>query len=123
GIYTEKDVLKMLMAGANVTMMLSSLLKFGIHHIADVLAKMKYWMEVNEYESVEQMRGSMSYIRSPDPSQFERANYMKALQSYKKSIAGYFRSPWRRFNLSVRGFFFNVQFTILTFNCLMARGF
>ncbi|MCC6551038.1 MAG: dihydroorotate dehydrogenase-like protein [Ignavibacteriaceae bacterium] len=83
GIYTEKDVLKMLMAGANVTMMLSSLLKFGIHHIADVLAKMKYWMEVNEYESVEQMRGSMSYIKSPDPSQFERANYMKALQSYK----------------------------------------
>lgn len=83
GIYTEKDVLKMLMAGANVTMMLSSLLKFGIRHINDVLTKLKFWMEVNEYESVEQMRGSMSYINSPDPSQFERANYMKVLQSYK----------------------------------------
>ncbi len=83
GIYTEKDVLKMLMAGANVTMMLSSLLKFGIRHINDVLNKLQFWMEVNEYESVEQMRGSMSYINSPDPSQFERANYMKVLQSYK----------------------------------------
>lgn len=83
GIYTEKDVLKMLMAGANVTMMMSSLLKFGIPHLADVLGKLKFWMEVNEYESVEQMRGSMSYQNVADPSQFERANYMKVLNSYR----------------------------------------
>ncbi len=83
GIYNEKDVLKMVMAGAKVTQMLSCLLKFGVRHITDVLTRMKYWMEVNEYESLEQMRGSMSYINAPDPAQFERANYMKVLQSYK----------------------------------------
>lgn len=83
GIYTEKDVLKMIMVGAKVTMMLSSLLKFGPGHIKDVLMKMQYWMEVNEYESVEQMRGSMSYMNIADPSLFERANYMKVLHSYK----------------------------------------
>jgi len=83
GIYTEKDVLKMLMAGASVTMMMSSLLKFGIPHLTDVLNKLKFWMEVNEYESVTQMRGSMSYKNVADPSQFERANYMKVLNSYR----------------------------------------
>ncbi len=83
GIYTEKDVIKMIMAGAKVTQMLSSLLKFGIGHIENVLNKMKYWMEVNEYESVEQMRGSMSYMNVDEPDQFERANYMKILHSYK----------------------------------------
>lgn len=83
GIYTEKDVIKMIMAGAKITQMLSSLLKFGIGHIDNVLNKMKYWMEVNEYESVDQMRGSMSYMNVDEPDQFERANYMKILHSYK----------------------------------------
>jgi dihydroorotate dehydrogenase (fumarate) len=83
GVYTEKDVLKMVMAGAKVTQMLSSLLKFGIGHIADVITQMIYWMEVNEYESLDQMRGSMSYMNVENPSQFERANYMKVLNSYK----------------------------------------
>lgn len=83
GIYSEADVIKMIMAGAKVTQMLASLLKFGIGHIKDVLDKMVYWMEVNEYESVEQMRGSMSYKNVANPSQFERANYMKVLHSYK----------------------------------------
>jgi dihydroorotate dehydrogenase (fumarate) len=83
GIYSEKDVIKMVMAGANVTQMLSCLLKFGIGHISEVLTKLKYWMEVNEYESIEQMRGSMSYLNVADPSKFERANYMKVLNSYK----------------------------------------
>lgn len=83
GIYSEKDVLKMIMAGAKTTQMLSSLLKYGINHIAEVLTKMKYWMEVNEYESLDQMRGSMSYKNVADPALFERANYMKILSSYK----------------------------------------
>lgn len=83
GIYTEKDVIKMVMVGAKVTQMLSALLKFGVNHIHDVLAKLQYWMEVNEYESIEQMRGSMSYMNVPDPSAYERANYMKVLGSYK----------------------------------------
>ncbi|MDR3627858.1 MAG: dihydroorotate dehydrogenase-like protein [Ignavibacteriaceae bacterium] len=83
GIYTEKDVIKMIMAGAKVTQMLSCLLKFGISHISEVITQLKYWMEVNEYESLTQMRGSMSYKNVADPSQFERANYMKVLNSYK----------------------------------------
>lgn len=84
GITDENDVLKMIMAGAKVTQMLSALLKFGVGHIADVLSKMVYWMEVNEYESLDQMRGSMSYLNVPDPSQFERANYMKVLNSIRR---------------------------------------
>lgn len=83
GIYTEKDVIKMVMAGAKVTQMLSCLLKFGISHISDVINQMIFWMETNEYESLEQMRGSMSYMNTSDPAQFERANYMKVLHSYK----------------------------------------
>ncbi len=83
GIYTAEDVIKMVMAGAKVTQMLSSLLKFGIGHIADVTTNLKSWMVEKEYESIEQMRGSMSYMNVEDPAKFERANYMKVLQSYK----------------------------------------
>ncbi len=84
GVYSETDVIKMIMAGAKVTQMLSCLLKFGIGHISDVLTKLKFWMEVNEYESIELMRGSMSYMNVADPAVFERANYMKLLHSYNK---------------------------------------
>lgn len=84
GIYSEADVIKMIMVGAKVTHMMSSLLKFGVGHIADVLTKLKFWMEVNEYESIEMMRGSMSFANVADPAVFERANYMKLLHSYNK---------------------------------------
>jgi dihydroorotate dehydrogenase (fumarate) len=83
GIYSEQDVLKMIMAGAKVTQMLSSLLKFGIGHISDVITQMVRWMEEKEYVSLDQMRGSMSYMNVANPSQFERANYMKVINSYK----------------------------------------
>ncbi len=83
GIYNASDVIKMIMAGAKVTMMLSSLLKFGISHIADVITEMQTWMEEREYESISMMRGSMSYMNVEDPSKFERVNYMKILHSYK----------------------------------------
>ena len=83
GVYTAEDVIKMIMAGASVTQMLSSLIKFGIGHIADVITNLKNWMEENEYKSVIQMRGSMSYKNVADPAKLERANYMKVLHSYK----------------------------------------
>jgi len=83
GIYTEEDVIKMIMAGANVTQMLSAILKFGIGHIAEVITRLKLWMEKNEYDSLYQMRGSMSYKNVADPSSYERANYIKMLHSYK----------------------------------------
>ncbi|GAB4297376.1 MAG: dihydroorotate dehydrogenase-like protein [Ignavibacteriaceae bacterium] len=82
GIYSAEDVIKMIMAGAKVTQMLSALLKFGIGHISDVILNLRRWMEENEYDSLELMRGSMSYINVADPSKFERANYMKVLHSY-----------------------------------------
>ncbi|MGD8306386.1 MAG: dihydroorotate dehydrogenase-like protein [Ignavibacteria bacterium] len=83
GVYTADDVIKMIMAGANVTQMLSCLIKYGIGHIADIITNLKSWMEEKEYESLEQMRGSMSYKNVADPSRLERANYMKVLHSFK----------------------------------------
>lgn len=83
GIYYAEDVIKMMMAGAKVTEILSALLKFGIGHIAEITTNLKRWMEEKEYESIEQMRGSMSYVNVDDPAKFERANYMKVLHSYK----------------------------------------
>jgi dihydroorotate dehydrogenase (fumarate) len=86
GIHTAEDVLKMLMVGANVTMMCSALLRHGIDHIRVVEQGMHHWMEVNEYESVRQMLGSMSQQHSADPTAFERAQYMRTLQSYKPAM-------------------------------------
>jgi dihydroorotate dehydrogenase (fumarate) len=83
GIHTTQDVLKMLMAGADVTMMCSALLKHGPQRIKDVLAELDQWMLEHEYVSVKQMKGSMSQKSIADPAAFERANYMKALNSYK----------------------------------------
>lgn len=83
GIHTTEDVIKMLMAGADVTMMCSALLKNGYQHITNVLKGLEYWMLEHEYVSVQQMKGSMSQKSIPDPAAYERANYMKALNTYK----------------------------------------
>ncbi|HEY9651657.1 MAG TPA: dihydroorotate dehydrogenase-like protein [Coleofasciculaceae cyanobacterium] len=83
GIHKAHDVLKMLMVGANVTKIVSVLLRHGIEHLQEIEHGMVQWMEENEYESVRQMRGSMSQINCPDESAFERAQYMKAIQTYK----------------------------------------
>lgn len=83
GIHNAEDVLKMLMVGASVTMMCSSLLKNGPNHITKVLADLKKWMEEHEYDSIRQMIGSMSHKSVLEPAAFERANYMKVLNSYR----------------------------------------
>ncbi len=83
GIHTAEDVLKLVMAGADVTMMCSALLQRGPEHIKKVLADLTKWMEDHEYESIEQMKGSMSQKSVADPAAFERANYVKALNRYK----------------------------------------
>jgi dihydroorotate dehydrogenase (fumarate) len=83
GIHEAQDVIKMLMVGANVTMLCSSLLRRGINHLRAVEKELHDWMEMHEYKSVRQMQGSMSQKNCADPSAFERAQYMKALQSYK----------------------------------------
>jgi dihydroorotate dehydrogenase (fumarate) len=85
GIHRATDALKMLMAGADVTMLCSVLLRRGIDHIKVVEREMREWMEEHEYESVEQLKGSMSQKNCPDPSAFERAQYMRALSTYPVS--------------------------------------
>jgi dihydroorotate dehydrogenase (fumarate) len=86
GIHTGTDALKMIMAGANVTMLCSALIKRGFSHIRTVEQEMLDWMEEYEYESVSEMRGSMSQRNSPDPAAFERAQYVRALQSFRRPV-------------------------------------
>jgi dihydroorotate dehydrogenase (fumarate) len=83
GIHTGRDVVKMLLVGADVTQMASALLENGPEHLQVVLRDLRLWMRENDYESVSQMRGSMSSRHVKDPAAFERANYMKALKSYR----------------------------------------
>ncbi len=86
GIHWGRDVIKVIMAGASVAQICSALLKNGIDHIRVVLQAVQEWMEEHEYESIEQMKGSMSQIKCPDPTAFERAQYMRALTSYRPSV-------------------------------------
>jgi dihydroorotate dehydrogenase (fumarate) len=83
GIHTAEDVVKGLMAGAKVTMMASELLQKGVRRISQVLNELVDWMREHEYESVAQMIGAMSQQHCAEPAAFERANYMKMLQSYR----------------------------------------
>ncbi len=82
GVHTGHDALKAMMAGANVAMMASALLRHGIDHLATVRREMLTWMEEREYESVAQMRGSLAQKAVPNPGAFERGNYIKVLSSY-----------------------------------------
>ena len=83
GIHSAQDVLKGLMAGAKVTMMASELLRNGVGRIDEILQALTGWMAEHEYESVNQMIGSMSQQHCAEPAAFERANYMKILGSYQ----------------------------------------
>lgn len=82
GVHTSADALKMVMAGADIAMLCSVLLKNGVDSTASILEGMQSWMKVHEYQSLQQMRGSMSQKSCPNPEAFERANYMKVLQKH-----------------------------------------
>lgn len=82
GVHTGEDAAKLLLVGANVTMMASALLKNGIGHLKVVERGLTDWMERHEYESVAQMRGALSQIHSESPASFERAQYIKAITNY-----------------------------------------
>jgi dihydroorotate dehydrogenase (fumarate) len=82
GVHSARDVLKAVMAGARVTMMTSALLRNGLEHLDLVMRDLVSWMEEHEYESIRQMCGSMSQRNVPDPSAFQRANYIRVLSSY-----------------------------------------
>ncbi|MBS1254015.1 MAG: NAD-dependent dihydropyrimidine dehydrogenase subunit PreA [Anaerolineales bacterium] len=88
GVHTVEDVVKGLMAGANITMMASELLHNGLGRIGEILLDMKVWMQDHEYESVAQMQGSMSQENVGDTAAFERANYMKVLGSWRPDPTG-----------------------------------
>ena len=83
GIHEAADVLKAIMAGADAVQLASVLLKKGVKQVEIILNDMKKWMQEKEYESIEQMKGSMSYKSVAEPAAYTRANYMKTLQSIK----------------------------------------
>jgi len=83
GVHTAADVLKGMMAGAKVTMMASALLHEGPKIVAPMLDQIQAWMKEREYESIQQMQGSMSQQSVAEPAAFERANYMKVLDSFR----------------------------------------
>ncbi len=82
GVQRGHDVIKLVMAGASVTHVCSALLRHGIHYIEVMEEEIKHWMEEYGYESIQQMKGSMSQIHCTDESAYERAQYMKAITSY-----------------------------------------
>ncbi len=88
GVHTHEDVVKLILAGADVTMLASALLLRGPAHLGNVLERARAWFVERGYESVAQARGSLSQRHSPDPAAFERANYMRTLVAYS--------SPWGR---------------------------
>jgi dihydroorotate dehydrogenase (fumarate) len=82
GIHRASDVLKMLMAGADVTMLCSTLIRHGIPQIAIIERDLEAWLAEHDYESVSQLKGSLSQAKCAEPAAFERAQYMKALTGY-----------------------------------------
>lgn len=83
GVHTAKDVIKMILVGADAVMMTSVLLREGIDMLGIIMVNMQNWMEEKGYESVDQMQGAMSAASVAEPAAFERANYLRILQSYK----------------------------------------
>ena len=84
GVHTYTDVLKAMMAGARVAMMASNLLHSGEQVISPILSGLVAWMQEREYESIQQMQGSMSQKSIREPAAFERANYMKVLNAFRE---------------------------------------
>jgi dihydroorotate dehydrogenase (fumarate) len=86
GVHSGADALKLLLVGADVVMTTSALLRRGPAHLRVVLDEMTAWMRAKEYVSVAQLRGSMSRANCPDPSAYERANYMRTLTTYVPEV-------------------------------------
>ena len=82
GVHTSLDAVKAMMAGAGAVQLVSALLRHGPGHLRAVIEGVHRWLEEHEYASLAQLTGSMSLARCPDPSAYERANYMTLLQSF-----------------------------------------
>lgn len=83
GVNTHEDILKAMMSGADAVQMVTAILKDGTSHIESVLQNLVAWMEEKEYESIEQMKGSISLHHTENPAAYERANYMRILTDYR----------------------------------------
>jgi len=83
GVHWAADAVRAIMAGATVVQMVSCLLRFGPEHLKGVIAEFTTWLETHEYESVSQLRGAMNLRNSPDPTGFERSNYLRILQGWR----------------------------------------
>lgn len=83
GIHKAQDVVRMMMVGAKVTMLVSVLLRHGIDYLRSIETELHQWLEENEYDSIQQMQGSMSQLKCPNPTEYERSQYMKAIQTYR----------------------------------------
>ncbi|HVO52641.1 MAG TPA: dihydroorotate dehydrogenase-like protein [Thermoanaerobaculia bacterium] len=86
GVHTPLDLVKAIMAGANAVQIVSSILRHGPRQITALKQGLADWMEKHEYESVAQMTGAVSHRTSADPAAFERANYMRVLQSFRVAV-------------------------------------
>jgi dihydroorotate dehydrogenase (fumarate) len=82
GIYQAQDVIKLVMAGADVTMLCSALMRHGIPHIQKIEMELVAWLEQHQRKSLAEIKGIMSQKNCPDPSAFERAQYVRGLSSY-----------------------------------------
>jgi dihydroorotate dehydrogenase (fumarate) len=82
GIYQAPDVIKMIMVGADVTMLCSALMRYGITHIQRMEMDLVAWLEQHQHNSLRELKGVMSQQNCPDPSAFERAQYVRGLSSY-----------------------------------------
>jgi dihydroorotate dehydrogenase (fumarate) len=82
GFHTAQDALKALLAGADVVHLCSALLREGPQLITRMLQEMQQWLEEKEYDSVQQLRGSVSYLKAANPAQYARANYINVLDNY-----------------------------------------
>ncbi len=85
GVHTEVDAVKSVMAGADAVQMVSALLQNGPEYITTVREDLERWLVEHEYESLDQMRGSMNLKNSPNPAAYERANYVQVLHSWTTS--------------------------------------
>jgi len=88
GVHTGFDAAKLILAGADVTMTTSSVLRNGPHHVATIEEQLLDWMREHDYESVGQMRGAVSSEASADPAAYERANYIGNIATYTSRFVG-----------------------------------
>lgn len=85
GIHYPEDVIKLLLVGADACLVASTLLRHGVEYAGEMLSAIQNWLDMHEYVSIEQLKGSMSYGNCPESGNLERANYMKAIVSYTAS--------------------------------------